>query len=51
LGYVLIGPPIGTLADRLGLETTLLVCAALFGAATLTCLAAFRRAHACDSSD
>jgi predicted MFS family arabinose efflux permease len=46
LGFVLIGPPVGILVDRLGLEASLAVVGVFFSVATLACLAVFRRAHA-----
>ena len=46
LGFVIIGPPVGILVDRLGLEAALAAIGLGFSAATLGCLAMFRRAHA-----
>ena len=46
LGFVVIGPPVGILVDRLGLEAALALVGVVFTVATLGCLTVFRRAHA-----
>ncbi|MBI1815542.1 MAG: MFS transporter [Deltaproteobacteria bacterium] len=46
LGFVLIGPPVGMLVDRLGMETTLMLLGIVFSTAALAAFSAFRRAHA-----
>jgi predicted MFS family arabinose efflux permease len=46
LGFVLVGPPVGMLVDRLGLETTLVLLGIGFSTAALGAFSAFRRAHA-----
>ncbi|HVN86481.1 MAG TPA: MFS transporter [Candidatus Binatia bacterium] len=45
LGFVLVGPPVGLLVDRLGLDRALAVLGVGFVAASLGALRAFRRAH------
>jgi predicted MFS family arabinose efflux permease len=45
LGFVLVGPPVGILVDRLGLEVALVLLGAVFLLASLGALSAFRRAH------
>ena len=45
LGFVVTGPPIGMLVDRIGLEPALGVLAVGIGAASVVALAAFARAH------
>jgi MFS family permease len=46
LGFIFIGPPVGILVDRLGLEAALALIGAVFSVAALGCLIVFRRAHA-----
>ena len=46
LAFVVCGPPVGMLVDRIGLEATLGVLAAAIAAASGLALAAFGRAHA-----
>ena len=46
LGFVIIGPPVGILVDRLGLEAALAVLGLVFSVVALICLIVFRRAHA-----
>lgn len=45
LSFVVAGPPIGALVDRVGLETALAVLAVAFTAVALIALSAFARAH------
>ena len=46
LSFVIIGPPVGILVERLGMEAAMAVLGVVFCSAALACLAAFRRAHA-----
>jgi MFS family permease len=46
LCFVMAGPPIGALVDRVGMEPALVALAVVFTAAGLIALAAFARAHA-----
>ena len=45
LAFVGVGPPIGALVDRAGMETALVVLAGVFAATGLTALTLFNRAH------
>jgi predicted MFS family arabinose efflux permease len=46
LSFVLVGPPVGVLVDRLGLDSALALLGVAFCAAALLALGSFRRAHA-----
>jgi hypothetical protein len=45
LAFVAVGPPIGALVDRVGMETALVVLAGVFASTGLAALALFNRAH------
>jgi MFS family permease len=45
LSFVVVGPPIGALVDRAGMETALGVLAVVLGALTLLAFSGFARAH------
>ena len=45
LAFIGVGPPIGALVDRAGMETALAVLAGVFAAAGLAALALFNHAH------
>ncbi|HUI27124.1 MAG TPA: MFS transporter [Candidatus Kryptonia bacterium] len=45
LGFVLVGPPVGMLVDRLGMQTALAILGGVFFTAALVTFSAFRRAH------
>jgi MFS family permease len=45
LAFVVVGPALGALVDRAGLDTALVVAGAGFSAASLVALAVFARAH------
>lgn len=45
LAFVVVGPPIGALVDRAGIETALAALAVVFTAAAFVALGAFSRAH------
>ena len=46
LSFVVVGPPIGALVDRAGMDTALGALAVVFGAGALLIFAAFSRVHA-----
>lgn len=46
LGFVLVGPPVGVVVDRFGMEAALALVGIVFCAAALAAFGAFRRAHA-----
>src|SRR5262249_24293313 len=48
LRFVIVGPPIGAVVDRLGLEAALAILGTLFTAASLAALVPFARAHGRD---
>ncbi|PYM69751.1 MAG: hypothetical protein DME10_22600, partial [Candidatus Rokuibacteriota bacterium] len=45
LSFVVVGPPIGALVDRAGMETALGVLAVVLGALALLTFSGFARAH------
>ena len=45
LSFVAVGPPIGALVERVGMEVALAALAVAFTAASLAALLAFARAH------